>query len=353
MVMDGFRVSRRSALKALGLVGAGSLSGCLGGGGGQDDDRVPFVEFNAGFEFDAQTVPWFVGLANDFYEDEGIGVNLQEGQGSQEAVRNVSGHVQDIGQGSISAVLSGYAEDPNLPLKFVGASIPLAPNGFFYIEGRDGIEGPADIEGKTVGLVPGSGDAALYPFIFADMDFTMDDVEVRDVTFGTRFPLLAEGEIQLAAGWLLHYPVVRNIAMENDIDPDRVQFFSLEEDYGVVSYGDMLFVNTDWLADNEDLTGAFLRGSVSAYQFSNNNPDQAFEQWHTYNSERDAETEQAKFEWSRRQWVDDHVAENGYFQISEDKIEQSVALAEELLELDQTPPLDELYTNEYLPTVIP
>ena len=366
VILNQNRVKRRKVLTTTGALTAGLLAGCSSGGGeststaandgggtGSGDDRE-FVRFqNSADMAGGSTVPYYNALEEGFYEDEGVAINLQRGFGSGDTVKKIASGTRDVGQPTLSAVLSAFESDNELPITVVGASIPIPPNGYFYIEGRDGIEEPTDIEGKTIGLVPGSGDAALFPIALEEIGLERSDVDVQDATFSTIYPLLAEGDLDVATGWFLQKPVMKNVAEENGIDPSRVKFVGYARDLGIELYGQVLVANNDWLADNENDLSMFLSALAKSYKHAAENPDVAFENWFQNNRAKDEENHRSRFDLARQMWTDPYIEENGYLQISEEKLSSSTEIIADTADLEFTPSMDTLFTNEYLPSVLP
>ena len=104
--------------------------------------------------------PYFVGIKNGYYKEQGLDVTVEPGNGSAnvaQAIGNGNGDFATVDGGAMMQLVA-----KGLPVKSVMGLYQRNPIGVIY-NVKSGITKPKDIEGKTLVITNGDAPAALLP----------------------------------------------------------------------------------------------------------------------------------------------------------------------------------------------
>jgi NitT/TauT family transport system substrate-binding protein len=119
--------------------------------------------------------PYFVGLKNGYYKDEGLDVTIEPGNGSAnvaQAIGNGNGEFATVDGGAMMQLVA-----KGLPVKSVMGLYQRNPIGVIY-NAKSGITTPKDLEGKTLVITNGDAPAALLPAFMAATGVDLKKVNV-------------------------------------------------------------------------------------------------------------------------------------------------------------------------------
>ena len=214
------------------------------------------ITFMAGFRAQANLpfVAVYVADQQGFFADEGLEVDIQHSSGADEHLKLLlDGQVEFI-TGTASQVIRRRVDE--LPLRAVALFGQRGDQG--YIAGADaGINGPEDFAGRSVGFKAGVVPAELHALL-ATVGLTIDDIELRAVGFDPR--VFMEGQVDIYPVFLNNEPdTIRRTGFEiTVIDPDE---------YGVPTLGLTYLVHEDTVSNDPELVERFLRATLRAIAF--------------------------------------------------------------------------------------
>ena len=119
--------------------------------------------------------PYFVGIKNGYYKEEGLDVTIEPGNGSAnvaQAIGNGNGDFATVDGGTMMQLVA-----KGLKVKSVMGLYQRNPIGVIYSL-KSGITKPKDIEGKTLVITNGDAPAALLPAFTAATGVDIKKVNV-------------------------------------------------------------------------------------------------------------------------------------------------------------------------------
>ncbi len=206
-------MSRVSGLLALLLVF--TLSACTASGSSAGSPRncdrkhrlaaaADAVKLGVGFVPNVQFAPFYVGIDKGFFADEGI--NLELAYGFENDYLKLVG----VGElpfmiGSGDQVVLGRAQ--GLPVRYVSNWYTKFPVVVFA-KPAAGIEKPADLRGKTIGI-PGPFGASYVALrgVLEAGGLSEQDVKLDSIGF-TQAAALSQGQVDAAVDYAVNGPVV-------------------------------------------------------------------------------------------------------------------------------------------------
>ena len=108
-----------------------------------------------------QHMPYWIARERGWYAKRGLEVRIQPGRGSGQVAQAVAAGQAEFGQ-MTPIVLAQSVAKQGAPLRMVGLTLQKDTISLRYFR-TSGIATPRDLEGRTVGLVPGSVGDLLWP----------------------------------------------------------------------------------------------------------------------------------------------------------------------------------------------
>lgn len=190
-------------------------------------------------------------VAEGYFADEGLEV-------SPEVPSDPTAALKQVGAGRAPFAISYepevlLARSQGVPVVAVGALVTHPLNSVIVRADR-GIDGPEDLEGRTVGAAGVPSDRPLLDAVVRSSGGDPARVRMRNIGY-TLSPALAAGRVDAVIG---AYWNVEQIELEEQ--GVEVEAFRLEE-HGVPDYDELVVVTSDEIArDRPELVRAFLAG---------------------------------------------------------------------------------------------
>lgn len=214
----------------------------------------------------SQFAGYFAAVDQGFYEDEGLDVTILEGAVDIVPQQVVASGQAEFGLAWVPKALVSNEEGAGL----VNIGQVFQRSGTLEVSWADsGITEPADWAGKVVGTWGFGNEFELTAAIEA---FDVPDVELIQQPFD--MSLLLNREVD-AAQAMTYNEYAQVLEATN---PDTGELYQPEDlsvidfnDVGTAMLQDAIWVQGDWLADNQEIAEAFLRASFRGWIFCRDN----------------------------------------------------------------------------------
>ena len=218
----------------------------------------------------------------------------------------------------------------------------------FAVVGRKslGVEGPGDLEGKTLGAPPPDGAWAQFPAFASANGIDVGAITVEPVGFPTREPMLAEGQVDAITGFSFssYLNLVRLGVPEDDIST------ILMADHGLELYGNAIIANTEFAEANPEIVSGFLGAVAAGWKDAIADPAAATASLMERNPAADAALEQRRLQLSiDANVVTDYTTANGMGMIDADRMAKALEQLAETYEFQNAPDAALYFTDAYLP----
>jgi NitT/TauT family transport system substrate-binding protein len=249
----------------LALVAAACGGDDDGGSGGQAGTPTK-VRMQLSWIPDAQFAGYILAKEKGFYQAENLDVELLPGGPNVNAVQQVVTGAADMTVNKVSELYA--ARDKNLPVVSIAqfdqrSSFPLVART------KDGIDGPADLKGKKVGIWYGGDE---YEFFALMKKFGIDpekDIQLFEQGF-TMDPWL-KGDYPVAMVTTFNELNVIRLAGYKDSDLTIIN----PSDYGISVPHGALIANQKWLGGNKDAAARFVRATLKGWDYAFEHVDEA------------------------------------------------------------------------------
>ena len=304
------------------------------------------VQFALDWKFEGPSAPYFLAIDNGHFKAGGMEVEISPGKGSLNAIPKVATGAYPFGFADINSLIKFIDQNPGAPVTAIMMVYDKPP---FAIIGRKslGINGPADLEGSTLGAPPPDGAWAQFPSFAKANGIDVGKIKVEPLGFPTREPMLAEGKVDSVTGFSFSsfLNLIRLGVPENDITT------ILMADYGLQLYGNAVIVNTDFATDNPEIVKKFVVALGAGWKDAINDPKAAIAALVKRNPAADSALEQRRLELAiKANVLSDYVKANGMGGIEKSRFDAAIQQLAETYEYKNKPDAKLYYTDAYLPS---
>jgi ABC-type nitrate/sulfonate/bicarbonate transport system substrate-binding protein len=198
----------------------------------------------------------YQAVSSGYYEDEGINLEIIEPTSTADTLRLIDAGKADFGIAD-GIDLAGQISEGR-EAKGIMAVLQRPPGGLITLE-EEGIETPADLAGKTVGVTGVPSDNAILDTIMADAGSSSDEADVVTIGFNG-VQALESGKVAAFTGFI----PADGVQVEEDGFPTRS--FALDE-YGGPSYPGLVAFSTESkISEDPDLMQGFVSATIKGYQ---------------------------------------------------------------------------------------
>ncbi|MGC5616237.1 ABC transporter substrate-binding protein [Georgenia sp. Z1491] len=270
--MSPLRSRRRSyAAGATLAASALVLAACGGGdsegeGGGDGDELTPIT---VGVIPIIDVAPLYIGIEEGIFEEHGLDVTAESGQGGAAIVPSVVSGDFDFGFGnSMSTVI---AASTGMPLQIIASGVwstgDPEEDGFTIMSADESIQGPEDLEGAVVATntLNAIGDSVVMESAeLAGVDPTT--IEFVEMPFNSMPAAMENGDVD--AAWIVE-PFV-TVAMEDSgAHVVTAVLLDIADEWEIATY----FTTDTYANDNQETVEAFQAAISEANAYAQENPD--------------------------------------------------------------------------------
>jgi NitT/TauT family transport system substrate-binding protein len=208
---------------------------------------------------------YWLAKERGWYAEQGLDVAIESGRGSGQVAQLVTAGKAEFGQMLPIVVVESVAK--GAPLKVVAMVHQRSTQSLRFLD-SSGIRTPKDLEGKTVGLVPGSVQQLFWPAFAATTGIDVNKVDVVNVDQQTYLRTFVEGRLAAA---------------NSDLDgAENVRVKRETGGFGQFAYGDYLpmlgqsVVTTDkMIKERPQVVRGFVKATQRAWEYLYNSPREA------------------------------------------------------------------------------
>jgi NitT/TauT family transport system substrate-binding protein len=276
-----------------------------------------------------------------YYDEVGLDVTIEEGQGSATTAQLVASGATDIGYADGPAIMQLRAQGADITI----VAVILQTNGFAVISLEEtGIEQVSDLVGRRLAVQPAGAPGLLLPALLEENNVDPADIDQVASDPAALIPALLQGEVDAIVAGADSQSV--NI---------RAEGFEINEqfyrDNGVPTVGLSIAVPDSLIESNPELVSRFVDASLRGWDAARDDPRAA------------AESLVATFVAADVEQIHDQLLVDLMLVCAEGAETLGMPPAQnwdlthellvEFLELPEEPPIDEYYTTEFIPADAP
>lgn len=306
------------------------------------------IRFTLGWKTQGSDAPFLVALNEGYFEEEGLNVTIDQGEGSAATITRIMSGAYDAGFGDINAIIQNASVRPGEAPVMVFQMWNRPPFAI-AVPKELGMKTPTDFEGKTLGGSQGTPTTRLFP-VFARLNgIDTDTISYETLAPNLQEPMLIRGDIDGAftftvSSWF------NLIANRKDPAADFDWFHY--EDYGMDLYSNGMMVSQKMLAENPEAVAGLVRAVSRATMEITKDQDVAVEAIMAFDNLVDPELERARLEYALTKLMNaPETAETGIGDLVDERLTRSIALIAEGYDLEVLPEASEIFDRSFLPVV--
>ncbi|HEX2130903.1 MAG TPA: ABC transporter substrate-binding protein [Actinophytocola sp.] len=248
-----FLISTTAAALALTACAPGGNPDDSGGAAPADADKVTLTLNWVPY---GEHAPFYYGIEQGFYADEGIDLEVQPGNGSGTTIQAVAQGQTTFGWADTPPLLHAISE--GMPVKSVGVFLQKGPASLEFLSDQN-ISSPQDLKGKTVGGTPGDAMYATFPAWLKANGLKEGDVQVVNMDAANKIAQLAEGQVDAIMGFFHDQGPTIEARTGKQVD------YLLFADSGLNMLGTGIVASEETLSTKADLVSRFVRATQKSW----------------------------------------------------------------------------------------
>jgi NitT/TauT family transport system substrate-binding protein len=235
----------------------------------------------------------FVAEAQGIFERYNLDPEFVVLDGTSQAVQAVAAHSDGIAftDGSLLDEMLIAANNPDAPeLLAIASAAPLNPVALVFLDGS-GIESPADLAGKTIGVPTGSLSHTYLTVFLESQGVSLDEVTIQNIGFAALHPALLQNQVHAVAEFARGIASMEVIAAEEG----RTVGSFLFGEYDIPSPLTAVVLQRSVADENPAAARAIAGASMEALHFCVVDPEQCVRDFVDMNEGRDYD--QTLAEW--------------------------------------------------------
>ncbi|AZN71106.1 ABC transporter substrate-binding protein [Georhizobium profundi] len=304
------------------------------------------IRFTLGWKTQGSDAAFFVAKDKGYFEEEGLNVIIDQGEGSGATVTRIMGGAYDAGFGDINAIIQNASERPDdapVMVYMMWNQPPFA----IVTKKESGITSIEDFQGRTLGGAQGTPTTRLLPVFARTNDLDMEAIEISNMAPNLQEPMLIRDEIDGALVFNItsYFNLLAN-RQDPEADYDWWQF----GDYGMDLYSNGLMVSQRLLDENPDAVAGLVRAVNKASIEIGVDQDTAMEAVVNYDNLVNAEIERQRLNFAyERLMASEEAAEIGLGDVDDERLARAIDIVVEGYGLTATPAVDQVFSREFLP----
>lgn len=292
-------------------------------------------------------IGFYVAREKGFYRDAGMEVDIIKGEGSADAVRRLGTGAVDFAMADMSTQIVGRTR--GLKVRAVGIVLDRDPSVLFSLKST-GIRTPKDMEGKSIGALTASALRDTWPALAAKNGVDPGKVTWVDMPGSAYVASLMSRKVHAIATYVTTLPAYEVQAKRQGEEIAALMF----ADFGVDGYGAGLIATDQMIKEKPDLVRRFVQASIRGYAWAFENPAEAVQVFLRSHPEANPERIRSEIKIVADLMLTPFAAKEGVGHYDRAKVTVTREHALRPRNIDpNTIPVQDIYTNEFLPKLFP
>jgi NitT/TauT family transport system substrate-binding protein len=304
------------------------------------------VKFGFSWILVAQTIPFYVALDKGYWRTEGLDVNILRGFGSGDAVKKVAAGATDIGAADSATLV--IARSKGAMVKEVAMTHMKTMHTICAL-GGSGITKPRDLIGKKIASTAKASTRVIFP-AFTEMNgFKVADITWLTSSYAAVIPSLMTGNADAAVCYAAEMPQIQKMARKAGKRMVAMRF----AEHGLNMYGNGVIASDKAIAEKPKFVGGFVRGAVKGWAWSVENRQAATDIYLKHHGEADAKIAREIMDVLADHFVTAEARKHGYGFMTKKTMTRTRDLMARFYGIKNVMPVEDLYTNRFIPKIMP
>lgn len=211
-------------------------------------------------------VPFYHGVEAGIFEEHGINLTIEPGQGSTKTTQAVGAGEVEFGWADTPAVLANI--DNGVSVRSVGVFLQTTPSAVQFFA-SSGISEPADLEGKTIAVSAGDAPTTTFPMYLEAAGVDVDAVNQQNLDPAGKNSALMSGQVDGLIGFAHDQGPI--IAAESGEEINYLRY----SEVGLNFFSNGLIVSEDLIDSDPDLIRDMVAATSATFASAAENVDDA------------------------------------------------------------------------------
>jgi NitT/TauT family transport system substrate-binding protein len=303
------------------------------------------INFTLDWKFQGPTAAFILAEEKGYFDEEGLDVSIDSGNGSAGAVTRVASGAYEMGFADINTLVEFNVANPGQSVKSVMMIYDAPPFGLYTLK-SSGITKPADLVGRSLGAPVFDASYKLFPAFAAQTGIDPAAVPRINMDPPLREAMLVRGDVDVISG---HYFSSMLDLIAKGVPKDDIVVM-LYADHGMDFYGNALIASGAFIEEHPDAVAAFNRAVARGLRDVVADPEGAVELVAKYDPLIDQELEKQRLALALEQNImTPHVQQNGFGTIDEERMARAIDQLATALDLPTKPRVADIWTDAFLP----
>ena len=310
-------------------------------------DLLP-IRFTLGWKTQGSDAAFLMADQLGYFEEEGLDVTIDQGEGSAATVTRIMGGAYDAGFGDINAIIQNASARPDEAPVMVYLKWNRPPFAI-VTKKSSGIETPTDFHGRKIGGAQGTPTTRMWPVFAKRNGVDIDQVELENMAPNLQEPMMIRDQID--AAFVFNITSWFNLLANREDPANDYRWFSFE-DYGMDLYSNGLMVSRAMLADQPEAVAGLVRAVNRATLEMALNQDAAMAAVMAFDNLVDEDIERQRLVFSLTNLMDsEEAALIGVGDLDDERLARAIDIVVEGYDLERTPAPAEIFDRSFLPAL--
>ena len=283
--------------------------------------------------------PFYLGLDRGYYREEGIALEIGEGQGSVRSAQTVGAKGDMFGLSDGPSVINVATKGATIrAVMSVTSSSPYS----VAVRTDAGVKSLKDLEGKTIASAPGEAGLQLLPAVWKANGVDGDKVKILRVEGAGKMVAIAEKRVEAIMAGLDNQSITLPKQGVPIVDYGYAQ-------YGVNTTGLQIHTHEDTIKSNPDLVRRFVKATVRSFEAAIADPAASVKAGQKVKADLETELslEQLKVGIGLMNSKATQGKPIGY--LAPEDWTQTLSLMKQYMGLETNQKAEDFYTNQFVP----
>lgn len=259
------RLSRRTALAAVALAPLG-LAACGNRTVTRTEGSTTTVRFMLNWYPYGEHAPFYYGVEQGIFEDFGIDLRIEPGQGAAKTTQAVGSGEVNFGWADTPVVLGNI--DNGVDVKSVGVFLQTTPSAVQFFDDA-GIGSADDLAGLTIATSAGDAPTTTFPLFLEAAGLAADEVTEQNIDPAGKNSALITGQVDALIGFAHDQSPI--IAEASGKTMASISY----ADVGLNFFSNGLITSGEQIAADRGIVQAMLDATSSAFAAAREDPEGA------------------------------------------------------------------------------
>ena len=214
--------------------------------------------------------PFFLALDKGYFSSQGLNVIYNIGSGSANTISQLAAGVAPMAFTDAMTGILAIGKN-NASIVAVASILPLIGLAIIFLT-KSGITKPKDLEGKKVGMAPGSASYQLFPLYCKLAGINYSRVKIVTMSLNALPTALISGQVDAVS---LVIGGIGSAAIASARQAGLNASYFLYSDVGITAPGYVLWVRSDFLNAHKDIVAKFVTALLMGIRDTLINPNDA------------------------------------------------------------------------------